>query len=156
MKIDPTGNQKLNTRKRVLEWIFCLLGVLNCIIVLIAFIPSQLSSEGLISIWPLPFIYFIEIAVLGILCLVSVGIQREKLNSKWSGVPWICSGVLLAFVILGAWTIGFFLIPALILFLLVGIMIDRRLQGDIALHLIFFVSAGLAQASIVFVTFLGN
>ncbi|MBE9475169.1 MAG: hypothetical protein IMY85_09790 [Chloroflexi bacterium] len=53
----------------------------------------------------------------------------------------------MALVILGAWTIGFYLIPAMILFSIVGILADKRTQGDLALHLIFYVSAGIVQAS---------
>ncbi len=145
----------LYKRRRFLEWVFCLLGALNCFIVSIVFIFPQLSDAGLSSIWLFPLVYFIEMIFIGIVCILAILQLKDNLKSTWSGVPWICSGVLLAFVILGAWTIGFFLAPAMILFLLTGILVDRRTQGDIALHLIFFISAGLFQALIVFMTFLG-
>jgi hypothetical protein len=103
----------------------------------------------------LPLIYFVEIFVLGIVCLIAIAMLRQNSVSRWSGIPWICSGVLLALIILGAWTIGFYLIPAMILFLIVGILVDKRTQGDITLHLIFFVSAGIVQASLVFLTLFG-
>ncbi len=150
----PTINPNSKTSRRSMEWVMSILGALNCILVAVIFAMPNITGAGLTSIWPFPLIYFIEISVLGIVCVIAVGMLRNNSESRWSGIPWICSGVLLALVILGAWTIGFFLIPAMILFLIVGILADRRTQGNIALHLIFYVSAGVVQASLVLVTLL--
>lgn len=138
------------------EWILAGFGALNCFLAVGIFTFFQLSlpDGGLSIIWPFPAIYFIEIITLGILCVIAVAKSQHSSKSNWTGIPWICSGILLAFVILGAWTIGFFLIPAMVVFLIVGILIDRRTQGDHALHSIYFVAAGIAQASIVFLTLL--
>ena len=145
-----------NPRLRSLEWVFSVLGAINCILISILFSLSQIQVPGgdLSDIWPLPAIYFLEIITLGIMCVIAVAKNQDQPNSFWSGIPWICSGILFAFVILGAWTIGFYLIPAMILFLIVGIMGDRRIKGDIALHLIYFVSGGIAQSILVFFTFI--
>ena len=151
----PTTNRNPNSGRRSLEWLLSILGALNCILVAAVFTNSQITGVGLTGIWPLPLIYFVEISVLGIVCLIAVAMLRNNSVSRWSGIPWICSGILLALVILGAWTIGFYLIPAMILFLIVGILVDKRTQGDIALHLIYYVSAGIVQASLVFLTLLG-
>lgn len=143
-------------RLRSLEWVFSVLGAINCILISILFSLSQIQLPGgdLSDIWPLPAIYFLEIITLGIMCVIAVAKNQDHAGSFWSGIPWICSGILFAFVILGAWTIGFFLIPAMILFLIVGIMGDRRIKGNIALHLIYFVSGGIAQSILVFFTFI--
>jgi hypothetical protein len=143
--------------KRFLEWVLSIIGALDCIIVVVIFSISQIPyPDGkLIDIWPFPLLYFIEISLVGILSVVAVTILRSNSASKWSAIPWICSGIILAFVILGAWTIGFFLIPAMICFLFVGIFADKRTQGDIPLHIVFFVGGGIAQASFVFLTLLG-
>jgi len=145
-----------NPRLRTLEWVFSILGALNCIVIsiLFSFSQIQLPDWDFSNIWPFPAIYLIEIITLGIICVIAVAKDQNQPNSFWSGIPWICSGILLAFVILGAWTIGFFLIPAMVLFLLVGIMSDRRLKGNTPLHLIFFVSAGIGQSILVLLTFL--
>ena len=143
-------------RLRSLEWVFSVLGAINCILISILFSLSQiqLPDGDLSDIWPLPAIYFLEIITLAIMCVIAVAKNQDHAGSFWSGIPWICSGILFAFVILGAWTIGFFLIPAMILFLIVGIMGDRRIKGNIALHLIYFVSGGIAQSILVFFTFI--
>jgi len=150
----PTINPNPKTSQHSMEWVLSILGALNCILVAVVFTMPQITGGRLTNIWPFPLIYFVEISILGSVCVIAVGRLRNNSESRWSGIPWICSGVLLALVILGAWTIGFYLIPAMILFLIVGILADRRTQGDIALHLIFYVSAGIVQASLVFVTLL--
>ena len=151
MKSQPSAKNRRN-----LEWIFSILGALNCIIVAVLFTIYQLPQTGgkLTDIWPFPLVYLVEIGILGILPVVSVGLLKEDKKSHWTVVPWICSGILIAFVILGAWTIGFYLIPAMLLFLFVGIFADRRTRGDIPLHIIFYVVAAIAQASFVFLTLL--
>jgi len=144
-------------RLRSLEWVLSVLGAINCILITILFSISQiqLPDGNLSDIWPLPAIYFLEIIILGIMCVIAVAKNQDHPQSFWSGIPWICSGILFAFVILGAWTIGFYLIPAMVLFLIVGIMADRRINGDYALHTIYFVSGGIAQSILVFFTFIG-
>lgn len=149
MNSQPSANNRRN-----LEWIFSILGAVNCIIVAVLFTIYQLPQTGgeLIDIWPFPLVYLVEIGILGILPVVAVGLMKDNVKSRWSVVPWICSGILVAFVILGAWTIGFYLIPAMLLILFVGIFADRRTHGDIPLHIIFYVVGAIAQASFVLLT----
>ncbi len=155
--INISGDPGRENKTRRLEWLFSTLAAINCIVVVIAFsfINGSLTFEGILSQWPFPLLYFFEIASLAIISLIAVGKLQSNVKSSWSGVPWVCSGILFAFVILGAWTIGFFLLPAMILFLVTGIFVDRRTGGEIPLHLVYFVSAGIAQAVLVFLTLLG-
>ena len=154
--LQPINNHEPAYDRRVLEWVFSILGALNCIVVSIFFLFAQIPypENELAEIWPFPLIYFIEISILGILCVVAVSMLKSRVKTYWSSIPWICSGILVAFIILGAWTIGFFLIPAMLLFLVVGIFADKRTRGDIPLHIIFYVVGGLAQATFVFLTLL--
>ena len=154
---EPRPNPMPNPRLRSFEWVFSVLGAINYVLVsiLFSFSQIQLSDGDLSNIWPFPAIYFLEMITLGIMCVIAVARNKIQPKSIWSGIPWICSGILFAFVILGAWTIGFYLIPAMVLFFIVGIMADRRINGDIALHLIYFVSGGIAQSILVFFTFIG-
>lgn len=153
---DPSNGQPEIKNRRKIEWIFSIIGALNCIIIAVLFTIYQLPQPGndLIEIWPFPLIYFVEITFIGIMPVIAVSMIRENSKSNWTAIPWICSGILMAFVIMGAWTIGFYLIPAMLLFLFVGIFADRRTQGDIPLHIIFFVVGAIAQASFVFLTLL--
>jgi hypothetical protein len=152
--IEQTTPLSSSNRRRVIEIILAIIGVLNCIIVAVIFSYYIISqSDGNISaLWSLQGFYIFEIILFGVLGLIAVLKSSLEINNFWSGIPWISSGFLLVFVIIGAWTIGFFIIPAMISFLLLGILIDRRLKGDLALHLIYFVSAAIAQAVFFFLT----
>ena len=140
-----------------LEWVFSILGAINCTVIPVIFTYSLSSlSEGLIGLWPFPAIYFLEIVLFGLGCLVSVAKNSPERGSAWNFLPWVSAGGLLAFVILGAWTIGFFLIPAMLFFIGVGIVADIRKKDNLALHFIFFIASAMVQAIIVlFVLFLG-
>jgi hypothetical protein len=152
----PTGSNK-QRKSSWLEWLLAILAAINIFWVVIIFAANQTSGfdQGVFSLWPFPLIYFVEITALGILGILAVSKLQSQKKSVWSGVLWIGAGILLAFVILGAWTIGFFLVPAMILFLVLGIIIDKRTKGDIPLHLVYFVGSGIAQAVLVFITLIG-
>jgi hypothetical protein len=141
----------------LMEWILSIIAALNCAIVVGVF--ASLNSPDFLttfsSLWPFPMIYFIEIITIGIIGLVAVGNLKTQEKSNWSASFWICSGIILAFVILGAWTIGFFILPAMVIYLVLGILTDKRTENDIPLHLVFFVAAGISQAIFVFLTLFG-
>jgi hypothetical protein len=131
------------------SWVLAMITALYCLIVVILFAASQLSLPGS-SIWPFPGLYFIEIFLLGCLGLTSLIKNAAPGRHGWTSLPWVGAGGLFAFVILGAWTIGFFLIPAMILSIAVGIFEDRRKKDNLPLHVILFLAAAIAQAAIVF------
>jgi hypothetical protein len=143
--------RKRKSSPRIFEWIFATGALLICFIVPALFTINQISipSSSVRDILPFPALYFIEIASLGIACLVAVYRDDQNQKSAWNAVPWLCAGINFAFVILGAWTIGFFLIPSLIAFVFVGFLMDKRKKGDIALHFIYLISAGIAQSMVV-------
>jgi len=148
----PPSKSRLVKIGHPLEWILSALGAFNCLIVPALFTFSQFPQpEGyLANIWPFPAIYFLEIVLFGLGCLISVVKNNPARGSAWNYLPWISAGGLLAFVILGAWTIGFFLIPAMLVFIGVGIISDIRKKDNIPLHFIFFILSAMIQAFIVF------
>ena len=101
------------------EWIAALIGAVNCILVPLAFAQSQEN------IFPLPGLYFIEIALVGLLILAFVAL-RPGLGARWLALPWVAAGIILAFVFLGGFSIGFYLIPALVAFVVVGRLGDGQ------------------------------
>ena len=127
--------------KRLLEWIAAQIGAINCIYVPAAFVQPAQSN------FPLPGLYFIEIALLGLLVLGFVA-ARPRLGGRWDALPWIAAGIMLAFVILGGFSIGFYLIPALIAFTVTGMMIDVETGGSMARHLGLFFVAAVAQGAV--------
>jgi hypothetical protein len=155
--IKPQSNIPGENKSFRVEWSLSSFAALNCflVVVIFAFInnPDQISDFS--SQWPFPILYFIEIIAIGIVGFIAVGFLQRQEKSNWSAIFWICSGILLSFVILGAWTIGFFLLPAMVVYLVLGILSDKRTGNDIPRHLIFLVGAGIAQSLIVFLTLIG-
>jgi MFS family permease len=82
-------------------------GALNGILVSLLFGFSQTD------LWLLPGLYFVELGLLGALATVATW----QTIPMWEPYLWAIAGVMLVFVILGAWSIGLFLIPALFAYL---------------------------------------
>ncbi|MEW5985821.1 MAG: hypothetical protein AB1791_04225 [Chloroflexota bacterium] len=134
----------MNTVFRLLYWLeklLALVGAAVCVGVPLLFIPGQQP------LYPLPGLYFLEIVWLGLVALVSLLVDHPS-TSWWTAVPHGAAGVLLAFVVLGAWTIGFFLAPACVAFLLAGVSADRRRGRPMIRHLVIFLIAAFAQAGL--------
>lgn len=126
---------------RLVEWAAATVGAVNCVLVSVAFVqPNQ-------PMFPLPGLYLIEVALLGLIVIAFVA-ARPRLDTRWNAVPWVASGLLLTFVILGGFSIGFFLIPALIAFAVTGLMVDLQSAGFNARHLGFFLVAAVAQGAV--------
>ncbi len=106
------------------------LGAVNVFVVPIVF------AFGQDPLFPLPGLYFIEIALVGLVAAYSI------FRRTWPLVPWLASGILLAFVVLGAWTIGFFLIPAVFAFSVAGYLSDGKPAGT----LVRFAGSGILAA----------
>ena len=129
---------------RIAEWLLAIVGVVNCVVV--PFLFAQNQSD----LFPLPGLYFIEIALSGVLGLISVVIEHHE-DWRWRTVPWIVAGILLAFVVLGGFSIGFFLIPATIAFLGVGFLGDRHRSRRMVSHVGHFLIAAAVQATIMLI-----
>lgn len=123
------------------ERILAILGALACLGITI---PIWLSVAANQSMWPLPGLYFIEIVAVSILSALAVvrGLGRAGLAS------WVAAGILAAFSILGALSVGFFYLPAAIIFGLLALYSDVRQKRPILAHLGLGALAALAQAAL--------
>ena len=125
-------------------WLLSLIGALNCLGVAILFANEQPGS-----LWPAPGIYLVEIAILGIAGLIHESIELSGRPVNWSSVPWLIAGALLAFVILGGFSIGPFLIPATVAFGVSGVITDRWQGRSIVNHIILSLLVMIAQGALV-------
>ncbi|HEX7975977.1 MAG TPA: hypothetical protein VF498_16330 [Anaerolineales bacterium] len=131
---------------RLLEWAFAVFGAAVCLAVVDLFALQQLDE-----LWPLPGLYFIEIVLLGLLGVTSrLGDTNPASAALWGAIPWGVGGALLSFVILGGFSIGPFLIPAMLAFWLAGAIADLRQGRSIAGHLGLAVMAALFQGALIF------
>lgn len=113
---------------------------INCVVVPLLFAQQR-------PLFPLPGLYLIEIAALGILGITGL-LLVEPYSPFWRAVPWVVAGALLAFVILGGFSIGFFLIPATIAFLLAGFLLNRIEKGPVSKSIGLFLIAAILQATL--------
>ena len=97
------------------ERFLVILGAVLCLALTI-FIWRSVSAFQ--SMWPLPALYFIEVAALGILGAFAF-VQGGRGGRV---ITWGAAGVFTAFSIMGAWSVGFFYLPvALIGSLIAGL-----------------------------------
>jgi hypothetical protein len=99
--------------------ILAALGAINCVSVAVVTWVSIASYQ---SMWPFPALVLIENALLGIVGLISIYQQTD--TSKV--VRWVVPGCLSVTVVLGVWSIGFFLLPAAIAFLISALISDHN------------------------------
>ena len=128
---------------RILEGGFAVVGAVICLVVVASF-----NGQPQSPMWLLPGIYFIEIILLAILGAASRIVIPFRNMATWKVIPWIVTGVLFAFVILGALTIGIPLFPAMLAFLLSGIFADTPQIGKASGHFGLAVLSALIQGGL--------
>jgi hypothetical protein len=82
-------------------------------------------------LWPLPALYFVEMAAASLLGLT--GIARN--NEAGSRLAWAATGALFGFTLLGALSVGFFYMPVAGLLGLAALWQDRDDLRRLPLHL---------------------
>jgi hypothetical protein len=126
-----------------LERFLAILGAVVCLIITILF---WLSVSAYQNMWPLPGLYFIEMVALSSVSafLFVRGDPRDKF------IIWGMAGVISAFSILGALSVGFFYLPVALIFVVISVTSDVRNKHHIPAHLGIFVIAGIAQLVLMF------
>jgi hypothetical protein len=113
------------------------LTAINC-----AYVAIQFGIYQYPDIFPLPFLYLLEIALLGL--LVAWISWRER-DAMWL---WPTIGILLSFVILGGFSIGSFLIPAALFTLLLALSLNDETSLPPRRALGLFAAGGALQSGI--------
>ena len=96
------------------------------------------------SIWPLPGLYFIELVTLSLISTVVFVYSRGRIRV----IPWIAVGIFMAFAILGAFSVGFFYLPVVLIFAVISIISDIRNKQPLPSHLGICLAAALVQAAL--------
>jgi len=143
--MNATSNPNRQKVLRLLEWVLAYFGAAVCLAVVTLFANQQLDD-----LWPLPSLYFIEIALLGLLGVASRAGDTKPVGAAWGAVPWGVGGALLSFVILGGFSIGPFLVPAMLAFWLAGAAADLRQRRSLARHFGLAMISALLQGALMF------
>ena len=128
---------------RTLERLLAALAAAICLI-LCALIWQAVSAQQ--PMWPLPALYLLEMLAASILGVWDIWSGETRQHGAI--VTWVVTGILLAFVIIGAWSVGFLFIPVTGLLAISAVLSDRRLGRNLALHLGVGFAAALAQAAL--------
>lgn len=136
-----TGN---TSAPQPLERFLAILGAVACLVITIVIWRSVSAHQGM---WPLPGLYFIEIAG------VSIASMLAFVRGDPSGriIMWAAIGILGAFSIVGALSVGFFFLPIGMIFAIASLSYDVRRRQPLAAHLGVCLIAGMAQAALMFV-----
>lgn len=128
-------------KANLLERFLAVLGAAVCLIVTIVI---WRSISALQAMWPLPGLYFSEMASLSLLSALAIfrGYPRGGL------ISWGAAGVFGAFSILGAFSVGFFYLPVALIFGLLAILMDVRQKQPITAHFGVGALAALVQAAL--------
>jgi len=139
-----------STRKpnvlHALEWILVFIGAATCLVVVLLFAGQQPDE-----LWPFPGLYFLDITILALFGAGSRIIPSSQTNPILLAAPWITGGELLPMVILGAFSIGVFILPAMLAFILSGILSDMQIKKGYAVHLRIAAIAALIQIALMIV-----
>jgi len=126
-----------------LERFLAILGAVVCLIITILFWVSVSAYQ---TMWPLPGLYFIEMVALSIISafIFIRGDPRDQF------ITWGAAGVISAFSILGALSVGFFYLPVALIFAVISVTSAVRNKQRITAHLGIFLIAGIAQMALMF------
>ena len=133
---------------RTLVRFLAVLGTAACLIVSAG---AWLSIRAQQSMWPLPDLYLLEMAAVSGLCTWSLWSNGTRLTSRGGILAWAMIGVILGFVILGAFSIGFAYIPTAGLLVSAAILSNLRRRHNPFMLLGVCLAAAVAQAAIMLI-----
>ena len=145
------GTKPYAKTTRSYERFLAVVGAIVCVITCVRIwqvLQLDYSPGGPQPIWPLPGLYLLEMVAAGLIGAFSVVNAKAEQSPIWGAVTWAVAGVLVAFVVMGAWSIGLLFLPAALIFTIVAILSDRRRSQSIVVHLGIGVMAGLAQVAV--------
>ena len=126
-----------------LERTLAIAGTVICLFITALLWGSISLNQGM---WPLPGLYFIEMAALSVVCafLAFMDVHPGRQLIIWAAV-----GIFIGFSILGALSVGFFYLPVAIIFGVLAVLFDVRNKQKIALHLGVCLIAGIVQVLLI-------
>jgi hypothetical protein len=95
--------------------------------------------------WPLPDLYLLEMLAASVVGTWGIWSNESRQSLLRGIVIWIVIGVLLGFVIMGAWSVGFLFAPVALLFVIAATLSERRQGHSLLIHLGVGLAAALAQ-----------
>jgi hypothetical protein len=129
----------MKTVLRIVRWIFA---ALSAAVALGGGIGFAAQQAGLVSapgesIWPLPGLVLLEWAALGVIGFMGILLAENPHNLPWFGASWFIIGAFLPLVILGALSIGPYVLLSLVALLIAAVLTSLQLKISPLPHLKF-------------------
>ena len=139
--------------KRIIEWVLAGIGAILCVGgAAMTWLSQTLSNSPNVSLWPLPALVLIEVAILGLAGFSGVVLDNQQQSSRWGRVIWIACGGLTALAIIGAFSVSvvvLLVVPAL-LFSGAAILADIRQHRNMLTDLGLFTVSAVANLALIF------
>jgi hypothetical protein len=131
-----------------LERSLAIIGAAICLIVSAVFWQVFRVQQPM---WPLPDLYLLEMAVASCLCLWAIWSGGTRPNRLRGILVWAGIGIILGFVVIGTFSIGFFYFPIAGLLASAAILSDRRQGSNLLVHVVVGLAAVVAQSALMLV-----
>ena len=139
--------------KRIIEWVLAGIGAILCVDgAAITWLSQASSNSPDVSLWPLPALVVIEVAILGLAGFSGVVLDNQQQSSRWGRVMWIACGGLTALAVIGAFSVSvvaLLVVPAL-LFSGAAILADIRQHRNMLTDLGLFTVSAVANLALIF------
>jgi hypothetical protein len=89
-------------------------------------ILSDEASLAMTPVWPLPGFVLLDWAVLGFIVFLTAYLSFRQISAKWLQVSWFITGAFIPLIVLGALSIGLFVLIAFLLFVISTIILAIR------------------------------
>lgn len=126
------------------EQIVAALTAVACLVLSLRLLSNLAQFQ---DVWLLPALYFIELTALCGVCGASFILSMRAR----AAMAWGAGGAMAAFSILGAWSVGLYYLPLAMVLLALGLLSDRRQQGNARAHLGTAAIGCMGQAAIIVV-----
>ncbi len=120
-------------------------GFVVCLITCLVIFQSLLSDPHQ-EIFPLPALYLLEMIVASL--VAAIGTFKD--GERWGRVIWAAGGIIAAFVLMGAWSIGFLFIPTAIFVLITALLSRQRRHTQFLIGAIIYAGAFVTQIILMF------
>jgi hypothetical protein len=129
---------KMKTTQLSFEHFLPILGTAICLVTSVL-VWRWVSS--LQAIWPLPGLYFVEIPLV---CAVAAGLFLLG-GAPGRAAVWSSAGILIAFSLLGAFSVGLYYFPVAVIFIIAALIVDVKAKRSLLVHLAVYFAAALVQ-----------
>jgi hypothetical protein len=84
------------------------------------------ASITMTPVWPLPGFVLLDWAVLGFIVFLATYLSFRQISAKWLLVAWFITGAFIPLIVLGALSIGLFVLITFLLFVISTIILAIR------------------------------